>query len=438
MNNISCLLLRLILFAGLILPATVVKADTTVEIDGLTYTIVPTTRTATVTSYSSSLPADVTIPSTVTYNEMEMTVTAIADKAFTNCTKLVSISIPATVTQVGTVSVDTNGTGESLPFYGCTSLKRVRFEDGKQSISLGARLYPGHYENNRIWYFKEGYGLFYTCPLEEVYIGRIITYKDLSYTNEYARPAKMTVSSNPQYFGYSAFYNKSKLAKVTISSSVTVIPPYLFYKNSSLTTIELPKVQYIRVGAFQECSKLTTLNFGTDLVTVDDSAFEGCKNVTKLTFPNTTTTIGTGAFKDCCSLVEITVGSGLKTIGANAFRNCSSFTALVAPDNFTRMDSAAFYGCKKLTVAKLGKSLTAVPAEAFYDCIALSEVDIPATATSIGNKAFCNDSTLAVVTMREGLKTIGDEVFWNNSGITKFTIPSTVKSIGANCFYGCI
>ena len=420
MNNISCLLLRLILFAGLIIPATIMKADAIVTIDGLTYTIVPTTRTATVIDYSSSLPSDVTIPSTVTYNGVEMTVTAIADKAFANCTKLVSISIPSSVTQVGTTYTDANGEWVRLPFYGCTSLKSVRFEDGEQKISLGVKYY----------HYGEGSGLFRSCPLEEVYIGRNITYADYS--------SSLTFKWRPSSYGYSAFYNQPKLAKVTISSAVTSIPAYLFYKNSTITINELPKVQVIGVGTFKECSKLTTLNFGTDLVTIGDSAFEGCKNVTKLTFPNSITTIGAGAFKDCSSVAEITVGAGLRSIGKGAFKNCSSFTALVLPDGFTEMGDSAFYGCEKLTVAKLGESLVAVPAQAFYNCIALSEMDIPATATSIGNQAFYNDSTLAVITMREGLNTIGKEVFWNNSGITKFTIPSTVTSIGANCFYGCV
>lgn len=68
--------------------------------------------------------------------------------------------------------------------------------------------------------------------------------------------------ANPQYYGYSAFYNQPKLAKITISPSVTKIAPYLFYKNAAITMTELPKVKEIGRSAFEECSKLTTLNLG--------------------------------------------------------------------------------------------------------------------------------------------------------------------------------
>ena len=335
----------------------------------------------------------------------------ISDAAFANCKVLESISIPGTVLQIGQ-----NTSVSDLPFYNCTALKSIRFEDGVQSLILGSYYSSG-----------TGYGLFSTCPLEEVYIGRNITYQNSYYNFE----------KHPEYYGYSAFYNQPKLAKVTISSTVTEIPAYLFYKNASLTLTSLPKVKKIGASAFQDCSKLTTLNLGQDLQVVGNDAFNGCSNVTKLTFPDVTTTIGARAFQNCSSVTEVTVGKELKTIGASAFLNCKSFTALLLPDEFTTMGESAFEDCIKLTVAKLGKSLTAVPARAFKNCIALSEMRVPATAKSIGDEAFYNDYTLAVVSMKEGLETIGERVFYNNRGILEFSIPGTVTSIGQNSFYGC-
>ena len=263
--------------------------------------------------------------------------------------------------------------------------------------------------------------------MEEVYIGRNITYIDDRYSFE----------KYPQYYGYSAFYNQPKLAKITISPSVTKIAPYLFYKNAAITLTDLPKVKEIGRSAFEECSKLTTLNLGQALETVGDCAFQNCTNVTKLTFPDATTEIGSRAFAYCSSVTEITVGQGLKSVGDYSFVDCGSFTALVLPDKFTTMGGSAFEGCRKLTNAKLGQSLTSVPERAFKNCIALSEMNLPATVKSIGDQAFYNDSTIAVVTMREGLETIGNEVFWNNSGVRSFVIPGTVQTIGTNSFYGC-
>lgn len=431
MNKSKCLFMRLALIIGLIVQSALLQASTL--IDGLYYDLDTSNRTATVTyevdgaGNYASLSANVKIPENVVYNGVTFTVTKIADKAFANCTVMESISISGTVAQVGNLQwwkykMDSS----ELPFYNCTSLKRVRFEDGVQPIVLGSHNYGGTSPSQD--YLAYNKGLFSSCPLEEVYVGRNITYlENVDYSFE----------ANPQYYGYSAFYNQPKLAKITISPSVTKIAPYLFYKNVAITMTELPKVKEIGRSAFEECSKLTTLNLGQALEIVGDCAFQNCTNVTKLTFPDATTAIGSSAFARCSSVTEITVGQGLKSVGDNSFFDCGSFTALVLPDKFTTMGGSAFEGCRKLTNAKLGQSLTSVPERAFKNCIALSEMNLPATVKSIGDQAFYNDSTIAVVTMREGLETIGNEVFWNNSGVRSFVIPGTVQTIGTNSFYGC-
>lgn len=406
------------LVVGVALTATAER----VKIDGLYYELNTTARTATVTyqttttSNYSSLPAEVVIPANVTYNNVTFNVTEIADKAFANCTSLESISIPGSVNQIGSTQ---NSNPNYLPFYNCTSLKSVRFEDGTYPISLG--VYYSRSSGSK--------GLFAFCPLEEVYLGRDIVYVDYSTSYSFAK--------YPQAYGYSAFYNQPKLTKVTIGTGCTELPDYLFYKNASITLMTLPNVAKIGNLTFYGCSKLTTVNLGSSLQSVGNHAFNNCSNITKLTFPDATATIGDYAFCNCSSVAEITIGSGLKTIGQYAFYNCKSFTALILPDSFKTMGESAFENCAKLTVAKLGLTLDAVPAQAFKECVSLSEMVIPASAESIGDQAFYNCSGLVTVTMNEGLKTIGNEVFWNNSGVMQFSIPGTVTEMGTNCFYGC-
>ena len=372
--------------------------------------------TVTIGSGCKTLPASVFAGCSLLSNVTLLDgLTTISNKAFANCVSLTSISIPGTVTSVGTAT----SLLENWPFYGCTALKSVRFEDGASDIILGSRFNSS----------STGSGLFYSCPLEEVYIGRNIKYEDINSSYRFA--------SYPEYYGYSAFYNQSKLAKVTIGEACTELTDYLFYKNAAITLLNLPKVKKIGKSTFEECSKLTTLNLGSSIEQVGERAFYNCVNITKLTFPNTINSIGSYAFYNCTSITEVTVGNILKSIGSYAFYNCKSFTAIILPDCFTTMGASAFENCTKLTVAKLGQSLTAVPNMAFKNCTSLSEIVIPATAKSIGDQAFYNNSGLATITMNEGLETIGSEVFYNNSGIMRFTIPGTVTSMGANCFYGC-
>lgn len=225
-----------------------------VEIDGLYYELNTTARTATLTYQSttssnySSIQSNLVVPASVTYNGVSFSVTSIGDAAFANCTALESITIPASVTTVGTTTTWNSNyqDGLNLPFYKCTALKSVTFENGTSDITLVYHNYSGTGSSNNK-------GLFYYCPLEEIFLGRNIKYKQNS---------RYTFEAYPHAYGYSAFYNQPKLTKITIGETVTEIPPYLFYNNASITLMALPNVAKIGKAAFRGCSKLTTLNLG--------------------------------------------------------------------------------------------------------------------------------------------------------------------------------
>ena len=166
---------RWIAMLSLVVVVALTATAESVDIDGLYYELNTTARTATVTyqttttSNYSSLPANVIIPAKVTYNNVTFDVTEIADKAFANCTSLESISIPGSVIKVGTIRNCGQYAASDLPFYNCTSLKSIRFEDGQDTVTLGAGAYT--YNSSSM-----GKGLFNYCPLEEIYLGRNITY----------------------------------------------------------------------------------------------------------------------------------------------------------------------------------------------------------------------------------------------------------------------
>lgn len=347
-----------------------------------------------VDGYTSEIPSDVVILSSIE----SIPVTKIRNEAFKNCTKMESITIPASVEKIG----ECDNRDRRSSFSGCTSLRIIKIEDSNSALNID-------YADNQ----------FLDAPLDELYIGRNVALSFYGIRN----------------YNYIRIF-PSSLSKVTIGSDVTELDDYLFC-NTSISIVTLPNVKNIGSRTFKECQKLTTVNFGDKLETIGYGAFVSCSNITKLTLPDALKTIESTAFEGCTSITEATLGKGVTSIGGSAFENCYSLTGIILPDNCTTMGDYAFYGCRKLTVAKLGKSLTRIPISAFHNCIALSEINVPASVTSIGSLAFCNDSTLATLTMEEGLKTIGSEVFYNNSGLVQMQIPSTVTSMGQNCFYGC-
>ena len=382
-------------------------------IDGIVYTTSSSgsNRTATVTGYSGS-PRNVVIPAQIKVGNITYSVTTIADAAFANCTSLESISIPASVTKIGNTNRN-QADGSKLPFYRCTSLKSVRFEDGTSAISLG--LNYSEYSN------YEKLGLFCNAPLEEVYIGRNLTYAN--YSSSYS------FSSHPEYYGYSAFYNKQKLTKVTIGDNVTSLPDYLFYKcnnlnsvhlggcltriprycfnecdialidipqgiltigeyafdeNKNLTTVKLPSsIRTISEYAFHGCTSLKYIEFPEGLQTIDDWSFYDT-DISVVNIPSSVTNIGEAAFQQCRAK-QVIIGNGTTEIGAYAFRGARSLEECIIGDKVSVINEETFYSCTKLKKLKIGSSVTTIADAAFANCTSLESISIPASVTKIGN-----------------------------------------------------
>ena len=359
-----------------------------VNIGGLTYYL-SDDGTADVIGTNDSLPSNVVIPSTVVYENKIYKVTNVCQASFSDCATMESISIPSSVTYIGAKK---HGYTSLYPvFRDCPSLKKIVIEDGTTPITIRS-------------VYVDGRQLFENCPLGELYLGRNIKIdEDSSYP----------FAKYPQKYNYSPFYNLKGLKNITISSSVTELPDYLFYKNTACTTMSVPAKS------------------------IGKHTFEGCTNITKLTLQDKVETIGDNAFYGCSAIAEIGIGSGLKTIGDSAFYNCSSLPAVLLPNSFKELGMSAFEGCKQMSIVKLGNTLTAIPAQAFKNCTSLSEMNIPQTVEYIGDQALMNDSSIVILSLQEGLDSIGKQTFYNLSGIVSLSIPSTVTTMGQDSFYGC-
>ena len=108
--------------------------------------------------------------------------------------------------------------------------------------------------------------LFSSCKLDEVYIGRKLSYK---------------TSSN---YGYSPFYRNTSLRKVTVTDAETQIYDNEFYGCSNLQEFSCGDgVTSIGKWAFSGCSSLESYLSGTSVETIGQEAFSDCTAMTSFT-----------------------------------------------------------------------------------------------------------------------------------------------------------
>ena len=94
-----------------------------VEVDGIYYNIVTKVKAAEVTKGDNEYSGDVTIPETITVDNVVCNVTRIEGSAFSDCTGLTSITIPNSVTSIGDEA-----------FSGCTGLTSITIPNSVTSI----------------------------------------------------------------------------------------------------------------------------------------------------------------------------------------------------------------------------------------------------------------------------------------------------------------
>ncbi len=237
--------------------------------------------------YDKFLGGDVVIPATVTSNGTTYTVTGIAAKTFYNCQYITSLTIPATVCEIG----------EEFLLY-ASRLERITVEAGSQ-------------------YYKDIDGILYTadgttllnCPIhrfdpvavpdgvrtiaERAFMGSNIT--------------SVVLPNTLNEIGYLAFGYCKHLTKVTIPASVTtlgrtvfggcyflnyakieseVVGEYMFYNCYSLTKIILsPKVDKVGKEAFSLHSNYSTTIYvlNTTPPQCDGDLSDSANNLAKFT-----------------------------------------------------------------------------------------------------------------------------------------------------------
>ena len=367
--------------------------------------------------------------------------TIIDDGAFSNCSLLQVINLPASLTTIGTGA-----------FQNCTVLTNVNISEPSVLKKIGDNAFMDCVELTNINIVNSG--------LTEIGNNAFRNCGKLNTIN---------IINGVTLIGVSSFRSCVSLTSVTITSSSKLnhIHNFAFLDCIRLAgTIVIP-TDLTRIGAsaFQNCISLisVTISSSSKLINISNNAFQGCSRIAgTIEIPNSLTRIGEFAFDNNFSLnviqqaVDSSNNSDLKEIASGAFNGCALLTTFVFGKFVETVENGAFGGCLGLTKIEFGNgtqtNLKTIGDNAFLDCSGLTEFIIRRTDDmstvveeniTIGTAAFKDIKALKKITLIDNLKkiVIGKSgqtggTFQDCSGLTSI-IMSGVSAIWNNSFNGC-
>lgn len=316
----------------------------------------------------------------------------IPTSAFSDCSSLVNITIPASVKVM---------TGSA--FAGCKALANVYYEGTIEdwcniSFTNGRSDSPMAYNAN-----------FYI----------------LNDTGNWYKPTEITIPNTISHLGMYQFSGFAQLTKVWLGT-IWWVNTGAFYNCTNLKTIEGYRVYSINKEAFYGCTNLE--NIDTSRVTVfGDKAFQNCTSLSDINISKAET-IGNNAFQGCTNLTEIIIPDSVTSIGNVAFGS-TGLTSVVIPDSVTTFGTHVFNKCTSLTSVKIGNGITSIGNSVFSDCTRLTDIEIPTSVTSIGSSAFSNCSKLTSINIPDSVTTIMSYAFYDCKSLKHILVPSRVTSI---------
>lgn len=238
------------------------------------------------TSTGSMLSGAVSIPAEVMHEGRAYTVIAIGESAFSGCTDLQMVIMPATIERI-----------ESYAFNGCSGLSE-RITIGRNVKYVGNSAFYGCYNLPEVCLQATccdsmGGGLSSTVFGNCVNLKKVVVDEGVTRIPDYAFcgvDAVRTVASLPQSLKY--------------------VGNYAFAYCSSLTgNVALPdQVEYIGECAFHQCHAIKTLSLGASVKKIGERAFFHCIGLTRITVnPYEPPEIASSSFSDLSNVATFSV-----------------------------------------------------------------------------------------------------------------------------------
>ena len=424
-------------------------------------------------------------------------VTAIGDKAFSQCYYLTDVTLPEGITHIGDFAFEDCTDLETLlipasvtsmgcnPFLGTTTQLRLAPEN-TAFIQEGAYLLDKN--TQRLICYQDGGEADgqLTLPAGTLEIG------DYAFSRSDA--VQVVLPAGVQKIGQCAFQRCLSLQSVTLPAGLTDIGDHAFQRCSKLEEVNLPDsvthlgrnpfagspvtlslsashpalelrgnvlierstgkllsfpcvgsepayeipgdIREIGEFAFAYCKDLFTLTVPAN-VEIAKNAFYRNEAIEEVTLPEGLTVIKENTFWGCINLKTVEIPGSVTEIGAFAFNCCQAMETLTFPKSLVTLGEGAFQGCLALREVTVPSAIGIIPARAFDACIRLERVEIQEGITQIAPYAFYDCEMLQAVTLPESLSRIDRYAFYRCAILETITIPAAVNRFGDEVFGMC-
>lgn len=422
------------------------------------------------------------------------TVTRVAAGAFYNCQRLIGVSLPEGVTEIGdsafaylselkrvNVPAAVTNLGAEA-FLGCRQLKSLSLPEGLKTIGDGA--------------FKNLYAFTnVTLPNSLVTLGADALVNCWQLTN-------VVVGAGLKTIGLGSFRGCSQLDRVVFRGTPPAIgnpggPESLFDTTSQAKVYYFPRnagwgATYAGrpTVAWQETVPFTyeilddytitiTGYTGTNasLVVPDTietmpvtrlaaNAFNGCAALVDVTLPATVVDLGENAFANCGALATVFFSGNAPAAAESVFANSPNVVAVypvgaagwgstfagrpttvwmekppylyeVTPENTITIK--AYTGSEKVVVIpQYIKKLPVTALQGFvFGFKSVVSVTVPDRVLNVGAHTFDTCYDMTNVVLGAGVTNIGEFAFADCDKLTRVKIPNQVRTLGTNAFYWC-
>ena len=309
--------------------------------------------------------------------------TAIGDSAFANCYALKVINIPSTVTAL-----------QSSSFSGCTLAEVQNLAaDTVAGIPSAVNVYTAAAGQSAL-YEQDGFTFLYV-PAEgenaaQAYLIGYSGSASVLYLPDHFTAGQETVSSYGIFAG--AFSGRTFSAGVSLSSAVTSIGEYAFYRADTMRISFSGASSCAQIGpyafAYSTVWMFNSDNPGTldlsGVVTVSEYAFSGTSRLTTAIIASSVESLGGRVFESS-AIASLQFAEERETsleIADYAFSGMTALESVVLPSYVTAVPQNLFRGCTALASVTLSEGVTAISNNAFYGCTSLTYIIFPSTMES--------------------------------------------------------